>query len=39
LKYTPIDAEARTYKDYMFYGPIPYSETQKWSQLQQNVGW
>jgi len=39
LKYTPIDTEARTYKDYMNHGPIPYSEMQKWSQLQQNVGW
>jgi len=39
LKYTPIDAETRNYKEYMYYGPIPYSETQKWSQLQQNVGW
>lgn len=39
LKYTPIDTEARTYKDYMNHGPIPYSEMQKWTQLQQNVGW
>lgn len=39
LKYTPIDTEARNYKAYMNYGPIPYSEMQKWTQLQQNVGW
>ena len=39
LKYTPIDTEARNYKAYMNYGPIPYSEMQKWTQLQLNVGW
>jgi len=39
LKYTPVDVEPRTYKDYMYYGPIPFSETQKWNQLQQNLGW
>ena len=31
--------EVRNYKDYMIYGPIPYSETQKWSNLIQNKGW
>jgi len=39
LKYTPIDVEARKYEDYMYYGPVPYEETQKWSNLQQNAGW
>lgn len=39
LVYTPIDVEARDYKDYMIYGPIPYSEVLKWSSLQQNDGW
>ena len=32
--------EARSYDpDYMFYGPIPYEETLKWSNLEQNDGW
>ncbi|MHB9055093.1 MAG: RagB/SusD family nutrient uptake outer membrane protein [Paludibacteraceae bacterium] len=39
LKFTPLNVENRLYKDYMFYGPIPYDETRKWSNLQQNVGW
>jgi hypothetical protein len=39
LKYTPIDVESRKYEDYMYYGPVPYEETQKWSNLQQNAGW
>ncbi len=39
LIYTPIDVEARTYKDYMYYGPIPYSEVLKWNLLVQNAGW
>jgi len=39
LKYTSIDVEARNYKDYMYYGPIPYGEVIKWSNLEQNLGW
>lgn len=39
LTYKPIDVEARDYKDYMYYGPIPYGEVQKWSNLEQNAGW
>ena len=39
LLYLPLDVEIRNYKDYMYYGPIPYSETQKYSNLQQNAGW
>ena len=39
LLYLPLDVEVRNYKDYMYYGPIPYSETQKYSNLQQNAGW
>lgn len=39
LSYTPVNVELRTYKDYMYYGPIPYGEVQKWSNLQQNAGW
>ncbi|MBP1618100.1 MAG: RagB/SusD family nutrient uptake outer membrane protein [Bacteroidetes bacterium] len=34
-----IDVENRTYKDYMYYGPIPYSEVLKYSNLFQNQGW
>jgi hypothetical protein len=37
--YTPIDVENRDYKDYMYHGPIPYGEIQKWSNLEQNAGW
>jgi len=39
LTYKPIDVEGRDYKDYMYYGPIPYGEIQKWSNLEQNAGW
>ncbi len=39
LDYKVIDVEKRDYKDYMIYGPIPYTETLKWSNLQQNYGW
>lgn len=39
LKYNVIDVENRNYKDYMYYGPIPYTEVQKWSNLDQNTGW
>ena len=31
--------EIRDYKDYMNYGPIPYSETMKYGNLSQNDGW
>lgn len=37
--YTPINVEERTYDDYMYYGPIPYSEILKYSNLKQNKGW
>lgn len=39
ISYTPVEVEVRDYKDYMYYGPIPYSEIRKWSKLTQNVGW
>lgn len=39
LTYKVIDVEERNYKDYMYYGPIPYAEVLKWSNLQQNKGW
>jgi hypothetical protein len=37
--YQKIDVESRQYQEYMIYGPIPYSELLKWSNLQQNNGW
>ena len=39
LSYTVIDVENRNYNDYMYYGPIPYDEVLKWSNLEQNAGW
>ena len=39
LTYTEIKVEDRVYKDYMYYGPIPYDETMKWGNLEQNAGW
>jgi len=33
------NVESRKYQDYMIYGPIPYSEIMKWSNLSQNKGW
>ena len=37
--YKVVDVETRNYKDYMYYGPIPYSETLKFDALIQNQGW
>ena len=37
--YNITSVEPRQYQDYMIYGPIPYSEVLKWSNLQQNDGW
>ena len=37
--YQPIEVDAREYKDYMYYGPIPYSEILKFNALVQNQGW
>lgn len=37
--YEYIVVEPRNYQDYMIYGPIPYSETLKYSGLHQNQGW
>ena len=35
-----IDVEARNFTTpYQWYGPIPKSETLKWSNLMQNRGW
>jgi len=38
-KYDYVDVESRNYQDYMIYGPIPYTEINKWSELLQNDGW
>lgn len=38
--YTPIPSvEKRMFTDYMYYGPIPYSEVLKFGNLKQNAGW
>lgn len=37
--YSPITVEERKYQEYMYYGPIPYSEVIKYSNLVQNKGW
>ena len=37
--YKTFEAEERKYSDYMYYGPIPYSEILKYSNLKQNEGW
>lgn len=37
--YTPFNVENRTYQDFMYYGPIPFSEVLKYSNLVQNKGW
>ncbi|MCD8044545.1 MAG: RagB/SusD family nutrient uptake outer membrane protein [Tannerellaceae bacterium] len=39
LSYSFFDVEVREYKDYMYHGPIPYSELLKYSELEQNKGW
>lgn len=39
LIYTPTNVETRNYQEHMYYGPIPYSEINKWSLLEQNEGW
>ncbi|WP_314827142.1 RagB/SusD family nutrient uptake outer membrane protein, partial [Segatella baroniae] len=37
--YKAFKVEDRNYKEYMYYGPIPQSEIQKWTELKQNKGW
>ncbi len=37
--FSELSVEVRDYKDYMYYIPIPNSEVQKWSALEQNMGW
>ncbi len=37
---TPLDnVEPRSFQSYMYYGPIPLTEVQKYNQLIQNQGW
>ncbi|MBR4921468.1 MAG: RagB/SusD family nutrient uptake outer membrane protein [Prevotella sp.] len=38
-KYQFITVEPRDFKDYMIYGPLPYSEILKYDALRQNDGW
>lgn len=35
----PVNVENRIFADHMYFGPIPYSETRKFSNLVQNDGW
>jgi hypothetical protein len=38
--YTPLNnVETRSFQSYMYYGPIPITEVQKYNQLLQNQGW
>ncbi|TCO10697.1 RagB/SusD family nutrient uptake outer membrane protein [Natronoflexus pectinivorans] len=37
--YTEIEVEDRAYQDYMYYGPVPFSEVIKFDNLLQNQGW
>ena len=37
--YKAFKVEDRNYKEYMYYGPIPQTEIQKWTNLRQNKGW
>lgn len=39
LNFKPVQVEERKYDDYMYYGPIPYSEMLKYDALKQNDGW
>lgn len=34
-----LEVENRGFKDYMIYGPLPYSDVLKFSNLEQNAGW
>ena len=39
VTYKDRDVDTRNYKDYMIYGPVPYSEILKFNELKQNQGW
>ena len=34
-----FNVEKRDFKDYMIYGPLPYNDVLKFSNLEQNAGW
>lgn len=34
-----LEVEKRNFRDYMIYGPLPYSDVLKFSNLEQNAGW
>ena len=34
-----FEVEKRDFRDYMIYGPLPYSDVLKFSNLEQNAGW
>ena len=38
-QYKVVEVETRNYSDYMYYGPVPYSEMLKFDALVQNKGW
>lgn len=37
--YNYLEVEPRHYNDYMIYGPLPYTDVLKFSNLEQNAGW
>lgn len=37
--YKVFEVEPRSYSDYMIYGPLPYGDILKFSNLEQNAGW
>lgn len=37
--YTKFEVDKRNYAEYMYYGPIPYSDILKFSAIEQNAGW
>ena len=39
VNYTPNTVEVRNFQEYMHYGPLPFSEVMKYSNLLQNRGW
>lgn len=38
-QFAPLEVESRNYKEYMIYGPLPYTEVLKYQKLKQNKGW
>ena len=37
-RYTPMEVDKRSFSEYMYYGPIPYSEVLKYDELKQIQG-